>query len=199
MVLFDEIEKAHPDIYKILLQLFYEGRLTDSMGQEVIATGAIFILTTNLGSNEIYQQMQRGVRDNLDERIKTLCIRKFSTELYNRFDKVVVFRHLTQPAMEKIVEKYLRQLEDGFAQRKLAMTWDQQVVAHLSALNVDVNMGARDMHRKIKEHVLPRLTASRIDGKILQTDVKVHLKVVDGQLELAVLDKGKAAERENPS
>lgn len=193
VVLFDEIEKAHPDIYKIFLQLFDEGRLTDSMGQEVNATKAIFILTTNLGSHEIYQQMQRGVRDNLYERLKALCIRTFSAELYNRFDKVIVFRHLSQVAMERIVEKYLRHLKDGLAQRKLDMTWDQQVVVHLSALNVDVNMGARDMHRKIKEHVLPKLTASRIEGKILQTDVKVHMKVVDGQLEFAVLDKGKAA------
>lgn len=193
VVLFDEIEKAHPDIYKIFLQLFDEGRLTDSMGKEANATQAIFILTTNLGSREIYQQMQKGVRDNLDERLKALCIRTFSAELYNRFDRVIVFRHLSSSAMERIVEIYLRHLKDGLAKRKLDITWDPQVVVHLSTLDVDVNMGARDMHRKVNEHVLTKLTASRIEGKILQIDVKVHMKVVAGQLELAVLDKGKAA------
>jgi len=192
VVLFDEIEKAHPDIHKIFLQLFDEGRLTDSMGQEVRATKAIFILTSNLGSHEIYQQMQRGVQNNLDERLKALYIRTFSIELYNRFDKVIVFRPLTNSAMERIVEKYMRILKDNLAKRTLEITWDQQVVVHLSALNVDVNLGARDIHRKIKEYVLPKLTASRIEGKILQTDVKIHLKIVNGQLELAILDKGKA-------
>jgi hypothetical protein len=198
VVLFDEIEKAHPDIYKIFLQLFDEGRLTDSMGEEVNATETIFILTTNLASREIYQQMERAVRDNLDERLKALCIRTFSAELYNRFDKVVVFRPLSQPAMERIVEKYLRHLKDGLGRRKLDMTWDQKVVVHLAALNVDLNMGARDIHRKIKEHLLPKLTASRIEGKILETDAKVCMKVVDGQLELLVLDKGKVAVAPEP-
>lgn len=191
VVLFDEIEKAHSDIYKIFLQLFDEGRLTDSMGQEVNATKAVFILTTNLGSREIYQQMQKGMKD-LDQRLKALCIRTFSAELYNRFDKVVVFRPLSSSAMQKIVEKYLRYLKDGFAQRKLDITWDDQVVVHLSALNIDVNMGARDIHRKIRECILPKLTACRIEGKILQTDAKVRMKIVNGQLELTVLDRGKA-------
>lgn len=93
--------------------------------------------------------------------------------------------------MERIVDKYLRYLKDSLAQRKLDITWDQKVVVHLSALNKDVAMGARDIHRKIKEHVLSKLTASRIEGKILQTDVKVHIKVVNGQLEVVVIDKGK--------
>jgi C-terminal, D2-small domain, of ClpB protein len=137
--------------------------------------------------------MQRGVRGNLDERLKALCIRTFSAELYNRFDKVVVFRPLSQPAIEKIVEKHLKYLQKSLAQRKFDITWDQSVVVHLSAISMDVTMGARDIHRKIKEHVLSKLTASRIEGKILETDAKVHMKVVDSQLELVILDKGKVA------
>lgn len=192
VVLFDEIEKAHPDIYKIFLQLFDEGRLTDSMGREVNATEAVFILTTNLGSHEIHQQMQRGVRDSLDKRIKELCIRTFSTELYNRFDKVVIFRPLSQTAMAKIVEKYLIYLQGTLA-KQLSISWDHHVIVYLSALNSDPAMGARDIHRKIREQVLSKLVASRIDGQILQTGVKVCMKVVNGRLELVVLDKGKPA------
>lgn len=192
VVLFDEIEKAHSDIYKIFLQLFDEGRLTDSMGHEVVATEAIFILTTNLGSNEIYAQMQRGVRGNLDERIKKLCIHTFSAELYNRFDKVIIFRPLNPSAMERIAEKYLTHLKEILLKRKLVLTWEKPVVVHLSGLNVDVSMGARDMQRKIKEIVLPILIASRLDGDILESGVEARLEMVDGNLKLNVLDKGKA-------
>lgn len=198
VVLFDEIEKAHFDIYKIFLQLFDEGRLTDSTGQEVNATKAVFILTTNLGSHEIYRQLESGVRDDLDSRIKDLCIRTFSTELYNRFDKVVVFNPLSDNAIEMIADKYLNFLQGSLAQRKLNMTWDRQVVVHLSALARDVTLGARDMHRKINELVLSKLATSRIEGKIYETDVKIHMKIHEGKLELIVLDRGKIAlEKQN--
>ena len=194
VVLFDEIEKAHPDMYKIFLQLFDEGRLTDSMGQVVNATQTIFILTTNLGSNEIYQQMQKKKHDDSGERLKALCIRTFSAELYNRFDKVVIFRKLDRSAMEQIVEKYLNHLKDGFSRKTLDISWDRQVILHLSALNVDENMGARDIHRKIKELILPKLAEIRIEGKILKTSAKVHMRIVGEQLEFTVLDKGKISE-----
>jgi ATP-dependent Clp protease ATP-binding subunit ClpA len=193
VVLFDEIEKAHPNVYKIFLQLFDDGHLTDSIGQEVDATKAIFILTTNLGSHEIYQQMQKGTRDNLDERLKVLCMRTFSAELYNRFDKVVIFRHLSQSAVRRIVEKYLKHLKDNFAKRKIDITWDQSVVVHLSAFTMDVTMGARDVHRKINDYLLPKFAESRIEGKILQTNVKVHMGIVNEKIELIILDKGKVA------
>lgn len=193
VVLFDEIEKAHRNTYKIFLQLFDEGRITDSMGNEVIATQAVFILTTNLGSAEIYQQLKRGIRENIDERMRELCIRTFSTELYNRFDKVIVFNPINQAVIEKIVLKHLGHLRDTLEKTKLELAWDPQVVHYFTSLILDVNLGARDLHRKINDKILPLLATNRIEGKILLQEVKVRIDIADGQLKLTVLDQGRCA------
>lgn len=199
VVLFDEIEKAHSDIFKIFLQLFDEGRITDSMGQEVIATQSIFILTSNLGSSQIYLQMKKKPRRNLDERLKALYEKSLiplytttlSPELYSRFEKVIFFRPLSRASIEKIVQKFLIALKNNLAQKTLEMTWDQEVIEYFSTQNVDINMGARGINKKINQCIRPLLASSRMDEKILQTNVKVHLKVISNQLQLIVLDKGK--------
>jgi SpoVK/Ycf46/Vps4 family AAA+-type ATPase len=190
VVLFDEIEKADPKIFKVFLQLFQDGRLTDSKGQLVNAKEAVFLLTTNLGAGAIYQHIQNKSSENLKTVLKPLFIHSFSPELYNRFDETLFFKPLGQEAMEKIAEKYLTTFQASLAQQHIKITWDPEVPLHLSKLELDLSMGARDLHRRIREQIQPRLSACRIEGEILDTNVEVHLQIVNEKLELVVRNKG---------
>ena len=190
VVLFDEIEKAHPKIFKIFLQLFREGHISDGKGNLVNGKKAVFILTTNLGATKIYEETQNKSIDNLDKYLKPLFIREFSPELYNGFDKVILFKPLGQEAMGKIAEKYLNTLQTSLAEQHIKITWEPEVPLHLSKLELDLSMGARDLHRRIREQIQPKLAASRIAGEILERNVEVHLQIVNDKLELVIRNKG---------
>jgi ATP-dependent Clp protease ATP-binding subunit ClpB len=172
VVLFDEIEKAHHDVFNILLQVFDDGRLTDSKGRTVNCKNALFIMTSNLGSDrlldKIEQTRQQGglakeeIMLTLDPVIKS----HFRPEFINRLDDILPFMPLQEKDMEKIVLIQLNLLAKRLRDRDVTLTWSPEVLAHLAKEGYDPRFGARPLKRYIQQEVINQLSTAILAGKI---------------------------------
>lgn len=170
VVLFDEIEKANPDVFNILLQIFDEGRLTDSKGRTVNCKNALFIMTSNLGSDVLLQKMEHArtrlskeaILDTLDPIIKA----HFRPEFINRLDDILPFLPLQKEDMQKIVVIQLNQLVKRLAEREVTLTWSPALVAYLAEEGYDPFFGARPLKRLIQQEVVNMLSTALLEGKI---------------------------------
>jgi ATP-dependent Clp protease ATP-binding subunit ClpB len=169
VVLFDEIEKAHPQIFNIFLQIFDEGRLTDGRGRTVNFKNTIIILTSNIGS-QYYQTKQQD--KILDE------VRKyFKPELLNRLDSTILFNPLTGEMMEKIVEIQLVNLVKRVEKQNLKLEFTRGVKEHLIKVGFDEVYGARPLKRLINDEIVDELALQLVEGKIKSGDkVKIDYK-----------------------
>jgi ATP-dependent Clp protease ATP-binding subunit ClpA len=178
VVLLDEIEKAHPDIYNILLQVMDHATLTDNTGRKADFRNVVLILTSNAGSREMSTKTigfsdaltGRDVDDAL-QRVaagKTMAAveRVFSPEFRNRLDAIVTFKSLTMDVMETIVEKFVLQLEAQLAERHVAITLTPEARAWLAKTGYDSVYGARPLARVIQREVRDRLTDEILFGKL---------------------------------
>jgi ATP-dependent Clp protease ATP-binding subunit ClpA len=167
VVLLDEIEKAHPDIYNILLQVMDHATLTDNTGRKADFRNAVLIMTSNAGSREMSAATigfaEEGGGDN---KAKTAIERVFSPEFRNRLDAVVTFRTLTPAAMETIVEKFVLQLEGQLAERHVAIALMPEGRAWLAARGYDPKFGARPLARLIQKEVRDPLTDQILFGAL---------------------------------
>jgi ATP-dependent Clp protease ATP-binding subunit ClpB len=146
VVLLDEVEKAHPDVFNILLQVFDEGRITDSKGREVNCKNAIFIMTSNLSQ----------------DRLKTT----FRPEFLNRIDEIITFHPLSREDMEKIVVLQLKNLAKRLQERHIVLKWDSQVLQYLAEKGYDPDFGARPLKRLIQHEVVNLFATAILEGKI---------------------------------
>ncbi len=169
VVLFDEAEKAHPDVLNILLQILEDGRLTSADGRSADFTNTIVILTGNVGAEELERKsvgFGKNTSDNSDV-IKALK-KQFRPELLNRIDNIIVFEKLTNENMEKICRKLL----DGVAQRAMhsgiELSFDESAVKALCRRSLDENMGARPLRREITAKIEDMLGGKIISGEIPQ-------------------------------
>lgn len=177
VVLFDEIEKAHPNIYPIFLQLFDEGIITNSMGVKADAKHVIFILTTNLGNHEINYNLQSDSPSSLSEDLRLLFKQFFSKELYNRFDQTIIFNPLNRELIASIAHGYMVELAKFVAKNKsVKMTWDPEVIEHIVHLQKDLEMGAREIQRQVKEIAL-NLLAQNYMRETFRDGNSVHFKM----------------------
>lgn len=169
VVLFDEIEKAHPQIFNIFLQIFDEGRLTDGRGRTVNFKNTIIILTSNIGS-QYYQTKQQD--KILDE------VRKyFKPELLNRLDSIIFFNSLTKEMMEKIVEIQLNNLVKRVEKQNLKLEFTKGLKEHLIKVGFDEVYGARPLKRLINDEIVDELALQLVEGKIKSGDkVKIDYK-----------------------
>ena len=192
VVLMDEIEKAHPDIYNILLQVMDHATLTDNSGRKADFRQVVVIMTSNAGSREISAGSigfgGAGSDKVLDLREKTARDRSkaaieriFSPEFRNRLDAIVTFKPLTPDVMETIVEKFILQLEAQLAERKIAITLEPEARAWLAAKGYDPAYGARPLARVIQAEVRDKLTDEILFGQLEQGGT-VTLGAVDGAL-----------------
>jgi ATP-dependent Clp protease ATP-binding subunit ClpA len=176
VVLLDEIEKAHPDIYNILLQVMDHATLTDNTGRKADFRNAVLILTSNAGSREMSAQ-SIGFADGasgLDEvrgrtaagKAKTALERVFSPEFRNRLDAIVTFKALTPEAMETIVDKFILQLESQLSDRKVAITLTPEARAWLATTAYDRVYGARPLARVVQKEVRDVLTDQILFGAL---------------------------------
>ncbi|MDO8669517.1 MAG: ATP-dependent Clp protease ATP-binding subunit [Candidatus Buchananbacteria bacterium] len=187
VVLIDEIEKAHPDVLQIFLQLFDEGRLTDNKGNTVDAKQCIFIMTSNVG-NRLYGkagQHQIGFhpvnnptavstvnpRDIIAEAKKIL-----SLELINRIDETIVYQPLTPEAVRSIAELLLIEEKVRCSQKGFLLNWDEAVIDYLMARGFSATLGARPMKRQIMKHIQTLLAGPVFTGEIAKGDT-IHLTV----------------------
>jgi len=196
VVLFDEIEKAHPDMFNMLLQILDDGRLTDSKGRVINFKNTIVIMTSNLG-NEVIKQYSIGFSDTVDsaqatkfrttemkEKIDKILKSHFKLEFLNRIDEIVLFQSLTPLALEKIVELELLKVEKRLGYKNIAVKVSPKIKKMLAEKGYDLTYGARPLKRIIQTMILDELALEIIEGKIKEGDkVKIDL----GEKEAVVL------------
>jgi ATP-dependent Clp protease ATP-binding subunit ClpB len=165
VVLFDEIEKAHPDVWSVLLQVLDDGRLTDGKGRTVDFKNVVIVMTSNVGS-PIIQELQ-GVDDKaLKTRIEAELRSHFRPEFLNRIDDIVVFRRLELVDIEKIVGLQLRHVAELVAARGVKLSWTDAVRTWLAREAYDAVYGARPLKRRIQKLVQDPLALKLIAGDI---------------------------------
>jgi ATP-dependent Clp protease ATP-binding subunit ClpB len=178
VVLLDEIEKAHPDVFNVLLQVLDDGRLTDGQGRTVNFKNTVIIMTSNIGSQLILEM--RGSDDRTYERMREQVLealrRQFRPEFLNRVDEVVVFRALTEAELEKIVQIQLEGLRRRLAERRVTLEIGEKAYAYLARVGYDPVFGARPLKRAIQREVetpVARLiVAGKLhDGGVVRVDV----------------------------
>ena len=151
IVLFDEIEKAHPDVFNILLQILDDGRVTDSQGRTVDFKNTIIILTSNLGSDIIMDGIEDGeISPRAREEVDALLKRSFRPEFLNRLDEIIMFKPLTRENIDKIVEILLERLKKRLAQENLTLEVTPRAVGFISDNGYDPMFGARPLKRFIQ-------------------------------------------------
>ena len=183
VLLLDEIEKAHPDVSSVLLQLMDNGRVTGSNGKEADARNCVLILTTNLGARES-EKNSIGFGETLERDYTTDELNKFfPPEFRNRLDGIVTFGRLEKPVMLKIVGKFLKTLKDQIADKNINITVSDEAMDYLVDRGFDRKMGARPLQRVIDNDIKrPLSRAILFDG--LKNGGDVNITVVDGAIKL---------------
>lgn len=169
VVLFDEIEKAHHDVFNILLQLFDDGRITDSKGRTVNAKNALFIMTSNLGSQQLLEKIEQHrnlSKEAILELLEPILQAHFRPEFINRLDEIIPFLPLKKEDMEKVVEIQLRQLAKRLAERHVTLHWSHEAVKQLAEEGYNPYFGARPLKRLIQQEVVNMLSNAILEGKI---------------------------------
>lgn len=177
VILFDEVEKAHPDVFNILLQVLDDGRLTDGQGRTVDFTNTIIILTSNLGADIIAKQ-HGGHLDDIRELVMEVVRSTFRPEFLNRLDEIILFDRLSIDHMDAIVDIQMEQLRRNLEERNIAITLDDKARAWLAEQGFDPMYGARPLKRVIQRNVQNVLAESLLEGKLSDGD-KVTLSAND--------------------
>lgn len=185
VVLLDEIEKAHPDVYNILLQVLDDGRLTDNQGRTVNFKNTIIIMTSNLGSHLIQEQLEQSDENNIDEVLGNLrhtlmdMLRKtIRPEFLNRIDEVVLFKPLTRSELRKIVDIQLNILQKMLDEREILLHIDNEVKDWIVKLGYDVTFGARPLKRTIQKFLINPLSQELLAGNFKNGDI-IRVSVSD--------------------
>jgi len=175
VVLFDEIEKAHSDVFNVLLQVLDDGRLTDGQGRTVDFKNTIIIMTSNLGSPIIQEYFldgknNAGAREAMEDKVMQELKRHFRPEFLNRVDDVIIFQSLDEEELSRIVEIQLEKLEKRLAQQSLTMEVDRSAKKFLAREGYDPQFGARPLKRAIQEHLLDPLATRLLEGEFKPGD-----------------------------
>ncbi len=186
VVLLDEIEKAHPDLFNILLQVMDHATLTDNNGRKADFRQVVLIMTSNAGSREAAAGSIGFSADFLRDaplRSREAVDKLFAPEFRNRLDAIVPFRPLTEEVMEKIVEKFIRELEVQLAERKISISLTPEARAHLATKGYDPAFGARPLSRVLQDELRDPLTDEILFGK-LEKGGRIEVGVAGGKLTL---------------
>ena len=198
VVLFDEIEKAHPDVFNILLQILDEGTVTDSQGRKIDFKNTVVIMTSNIGARLITSEnkalgfgdkaeKEKGY-DKIKEEVLGELKNVFRPELLNRIDEIIVFHQLEKPDIEKITSLMLNTLKARMAGLGIDIDFDESCVAHLAEAGFDINYGARPLRRAIQSQVEDLISDEMLSGNLKKGD-KCTVKAVDGKLAVEVKEK----------
>jgi len=186
VILFDEIEKAHADVFNVLLQVLDDGRLTDGQGRTVDFKNTIVIMTSNLGSHIIQEYFMDGHTDNsshqaMEDKVIAELKKHFRPEFLNRVDDVIIFQSLDKSELARIVDIQLGRLEQRLAQQNLALDVDAAAKKLLANEGYVPQFGARPLKRAIQEHLLDPLATKLLAGEFKPGD-KIKVSAKDGEL-----------------
>lgn len=183
VVLLDEIEKAHPDVFNILLQVLDDGRLTDNQGRTVNFKNTIIIMTSNLGSHIIQDKLDAVIEERIDdvmgelrEQLHDLLRRTIRPEFLNRIDEIVLFKPLTKKEIRKIVDIQLERVQKQLSEREITLVVSDEAKDWLANLGYDVTYGARPLKRVIQKYLVNPLAQELLAGKFSNGDtIKVNV------------------------
>ncbi len=178
VVLFDEIEKAHPDVWNMLLQILEEGKLTDNIGRVVNFRNTIILMTSNVGSETIKKQSTLGFSpitdestyENMREKILEEAKRTFRPEFLNRLDDVIVFRSLTKPDLIEILDLEINKVCERLRNKNIRLTLDEKARDFLVEKGYDPNYGARPMRRSVERFLEDPLAEEILKGNLHEND-----------------------------
>jgi ATP-dependent Clp protease ATP-binding subunit ClpB len=185
-VLLDEIEKAHPDVWNVLLQVLDDGRLTDNKGRVVNFKNTIIIMTSNIGSHLIQEAFEDVTDKNLEEitaqaqtEVMLLLKQTIRPEFLNRVDDIIMFSPLLRKQMASIVQIQLNQLKNLVAENGMQIAFTDYLIEYLSEQGFDMQFGARPLKRLIQKLVVNELSKQILSGTIDKTK-KVLIDIFDG-------------------
>jgi len=175
VILLDEVEKAHPDVFNILLQIFDDGRITDSKGRTVNCKNALFIMTSNLGSEQLLSHKGELTKETVLSIVDPVIRAHFRPEFINRLDEILPFLPLQEKDMEKIVLIQLNQVSKRLLDKDIILEWTPDVLVHLAKEGYDAVFGARPLKRLVQQTVVNMLSNAILKGEIINGDqVQLH-------------------------
>ena len=192
VILFDEVEKAHPDVFNVLLQVLDDGRLTDGQGRIVDFKNTIIIMTSNLGSDLILEDAERKEAQNMTvaevapevkEKINILLRQTFRPEFLNRIDEIVMFQQLSKECIASIIKIQLARVSKRLEERRITLNFDEKAIDFLCKKGYEPAMGARPVKRAIQTYVENFLARQLLAGKILDgSTVNITVSQTDDML-----------------
>ncbi len=172
VILFDEVEKAHPDVFNVLLQVLDDGRMTDGQGRTVDFKNTVIVMTSNLGSHEIQRMSADKVDpDLIKEAVMGEVKQHFRPEFINRIDEIVVFHALAADHIRSIARIQLRRLEGRLGERELLLTVTERALDEIAKVGFDPVFGARPLKRAIQQHIENPVARAILEGKFAPKDV----------------------------
>lgn len=181
VILFDEVEKAHPDVFNVLLQVLDDGRLTDGQGRVVDFKNTIIIMTSNLGSDLILEADTAEKQAALRDQLKGMLRQTFRPEFLNRIDEIVMFQQLGKEHIASIIKLQLERVQSRLTDRKITLDFDQSAMDFLCEKGYDPTMGARPVKRAIQTYVENTLARELLAGNVRDGDT-IKIKSADGKL-----------------
>ncbi|PIW35028.1 MAG: type VI secretion system ATPase TssH, partial [Candidatus Nealsonbacteria bacterium CG15_BIG_FIL_POST_REV_8_21_14_020_37_12] len=175
VVLLDEVEKAHPEVFNILLQILEDGRLTDAKGRTASFKNAILIMTSNVGSDIIAKESalgfvggdeEKSARESLREKVMAALKENFRPEFLNRIDEIIIFNYLGRPEIKKIVELELQKVANRLQGKSIEIKVNESAKEFLAERGFDPNLGARPLKRVIQKQVLDPLSLKIVAGEV---------------------------------
>ena len=169
VILFDEIEKAHPDVFNILLQLLDDGRLTDNQGRTVDFKNTIVIMTSNIGSQYLIDNLTQdgSIAEEVKEQVTGQLKNYFRPEFLNRIDDIIVFSALTLDQVSRIIELSLQSLERRLADRNMSLVLTDEAKKFIAEESYDPQYGARPIKRYLQKHVETQIASMIIRGDLV--------------------------------
>jgi ATP-dependent Clp protease ATP-binding subunit ClpB len=167
VILFDEVEKAHPDVFNVLLQVLDDGRITDSQGRTVDFKNTVIIMTSNIGSRFLLEGVHGAeISDSVRESVMAELRRSFRPEFLNRIDETILFKPLTLEEITSIVDLLLADLNKRLADRRVSVKLDKKAKEWIAEKGYDPVFGARPLKRFLQRHLETRLARGLIGGEV---------------------------------
>jgi ATP-dependent Clp protease ATP-binding subunit ClpB len=197
VILFDEIEKAHPDVFNMMLQILDDGHLTDAKGRKVNFKNTVIIMTSNIGSEMIMQMGKGGEfgfgdiknsngkkqEEKMKEKIMEVLRERFKPEFLNRVDEIIMFHPLNEKQIRAIVDLQLEKVQERLQEKKITLNISDKVKDWLAKKGYDPNLGARPLKRVIQTELLDELAMQIVEGKVKEGE-KVKVEVERGAIKI---------------